>query len=97
MSGQKNTVSTPQTKTSKKIKTGTKVKKAALAPRTVDKRDSLSEAVRKALHDNFKGWNREAVTTMKVNGMSITVRLMSDKKKWIATGSPTMGKFYYRE
>eukprot|EP00971_Amphidinium_carterae_P347985 6490257-Amphidinium_carterae.1 len=97
MGGEKPIVQTPQTKTSKKIETGTKAKKSSLAPRTVDKRDSLSEAVRKALHDNFKGWSREAVTTIKVNDMSITERLMADKKRWIATGSPTMGKFYYRE
>eukprot|EP00971_Amphidinium_carterae_P334491 6469808-Amphidinium_carterae.1 len=96
MAATTSSVSTPQSKTSKKIETGTKVKRAAVAPRTVDKRDSLAEAVRKAIHDNFKGWSREALTTIKRNDMSITERLLSDKKKWMATGSPTMGKLYYR-
>eukprot|EP00971_Amphidinium_carterae_P309735 6155185-Amphidinium_carterae.3 len=90
-------VTTPVAKASK-LKEMSVAAKAVKKPRMVEETDSVSGAIKKCVYDNFlrKGWSQDSVTGLVINGLSIYDRLTRDKKQWLATGEPVMGKTYFR-
>eukprot|EP00971_Amphidinium_carterae_P062194 1231028-Amphidinium_carterae.2 len=88
---------TPVSKGSK-LKAMSVASKAERKPRMVEESDSVSGAIKKCVYDNFlrKGWSQDSVTGLVIDGLSIMDRLTRDKKQWLATGEPVMGKTYFR-
>eukprot|EP00971_Amphidinium_carterae_P329439 6461886-Amphidinium_carterae.3 len=67
-------------------------------PRLVEESDSIDGIIKKCVYDNFlrKGWSQDSVTGLVIDGLSIYDRVKRDKKMWLATGEPAMGKTYFR-
>eukprot|EP00971_Amphidinium_carterae_P348087 6490312-Amphidinium_carterae.2 len=67
-------------------------------PRLVEEADSIDGIIKKCVYDNSlrKGWSQDSVTGLVIDGLSIYDRIKRDKRQWLATGEPLMGKTYFR-
>eukprot|EP00971_Amphidinium_carterae_P352359 6492562-Amphidinium_carterae.2 len=90
-------MSTPGAKNTK-LQASSTGAKTLRQPRLVEECDSIDGVIRKCLYDNFlrRGWTQESVTSILVDGLCIHDRLKRDKRMWLASGEPVMGKTYFR-